>query len=137
MNVSYRSYSEIRSLRSALAAAQKSLAANADAKDTLQALTALEKELGEIQDGTPTVGGLGSVNRDLARVVSMIQSADMRPASSAQETVNSACGALKTNLARWRKINAENLPALNSMLARLNIALLPSVSAAADAQCAR
>jgi photosystem II stability/assembly factor-like uncharacterized protein len=137
MNISYRSYAEIRSLRSALAAAQKTLATNADAKDTLQALTALEKELGEIQDGTPATAGIGSVNRDLARVVSMIQSADMRPAASAQQTVSSACDALKNNLTRWRKINAESLPALNSVLARLNIALLPTVTVAADGLCAK
>src|SRR4029078_11992403 len=110
---------------------------NADAKDTLQALSALEKELVEIQDGTPATSGIGSVSRDLARVVSMIQSADMRPAASAQQTVTGACDALKNNLVRWRKINAEGLPALNSALARLNIALLPTVTIAADAQCAK
>src|ERR1051325_5400449 len=89
MNTSYRSYAEVRSLRTAVAAAQKVVSTNADAKEILGMLATLEKELVEIQGGTPTAGGFGSVNRELARVVSMIQSADMRPAASAQQTVTS------------------------------------------------
>jgi hypothetical protein len=135
MNISYRSYSEVRILRTAVAAGQKIFGANSDAKDILRTLAALEKELVEIQDGTTTTPGFGSVNRDLARVVSMIQGADTRPATSAQETATIACGALKNDLARWRKINAESLPGLNEVLARSKMALLPIVTVAAEAQC--
>jgi hypothetical protein len=135
MNLSYRSYEEIRSLRVALAAAQKIAAANAEAKEASATLEALDKELVEIQDGTPATSGLGSVNRDLARIVAMIQSADIRPSASAQETATIACGALKSNLTRWRKINMESLPALNRVLARFKIAALPTVTIAADQQC--
>lgn len=137
MNLSYRSYTDIQSLRSALAVVRKTLAASADGKDALGTLESLDKQVGEIQDGTAASPGIGSVNRDLARIVSMIQAADIRPGASAQETAIGACAALKNNLASWRKINMENLPAFNSSLARFKIAPLPIVTIAANAQCSQ
>ena len=93
-------------LRTALAAAQKSL----------PAAQALDKELSEIQDGTNAMPGFGAVNRDVARFVTMIQSGDIRPPKSIIENATPSCLALKNDLARWRKVNTETLPALNQIL---------------------
>ncbi|HVS20485.1 MAG TPA: hypothetical protein VHD88_01490 [Pyrinomonadaceae bacterium] len=135
MNISYRSYNDVAALRAALAAAQKSLAANSQAKETTDAAQALEKELGEIQDGTNTAPGFGSVNRDVARFVTMIQSGDLRPAKSIIENAAPSCDALKNDLVRWRKINAETLPALNSLLKQNKLAPLAIVTVAKDPVC--
>src|SRR3989440_5051392 len=116
MNMSYRAYTEVAALRASWVANQKTLAANSSAKELSEAAQALDKELSEIQNGTNTASGFGSVNRDLARFVTMIQSGDMRPAKSATESAALSCRALRDDLARWRKINEETLPAFNRLL---------------------
>src|SRR5438552_19002275 len=121
MNMSYRAYREVASLRAALDATAKKLPGDS------QMLT-LAKELGEIQNGTNAAPGFGSVNRDLARFVTMIQSGDMRPAKSATESAAVSCHALTDDLARWRKINVETLPAFNRLLKEFKLTALMAVS---------
>jgi photosystem II stability/assembly factor-like uncharacterized protein len=135
MATSFSAYNEVVSLRMALAERQNSLVGNSQAKDAVDAATALKKELGEIEDGTNAAPGFGFVNRDLARLMSMIESGDLRPAESAQSTARESCESLKKNLARWRRVNAETLPSLNKLLKPYQLAPLPTVNPAADPQC--
>ena len=128
MNMSYRAYHEVARLRAALDATTKKLPGDS------QTLT-LAKELEEIQNGTNAAPGFGFVNRDLARFVTMIQSGDMRPATSAGESAAVACGALKNDLARWRQINQEKLPNLNALLKQNNIESLRTVTVQDDPRC--
>jgi photosystem II stability/assembly factor-like uncharacterized protein len=135
MNTSYRSFGEVGALRAMVAATQKGLNGNLPAKELSDALQALDKELGEIQEGTNTAPGFGAVNRDVSRFVTMIQSGDIRPARSVIENVAPSCVALKNDLARWRKINSEKVPALNKMLAESKLGVLPIVAVAKDPTC--
>ncbi len=135
MNTSYHSFIEVGALRSMAAATQKGLNGNPQAKELSDALQALDKELGEIQEGTSTAPGFGAVNRDVSRFVTMIQSGDIRPARSVIENVAPSCVALKNDLARWRKINAETLSSLNQMLAQSKLGALPIVTVAKDPTC--
>lgn len=135
MNISYRSYGDVSRLRAALAAAQKSLAGNLTAKNASDAAQALDKELSELQDGTNAAPGFGSVNRDVARFVTMIQSGDIRPAKSIIENATPSCVALQNDLLRWRKINSETLPALNNLLKQHNIVPLIAVTVDKDPAC--
>ena len=99
MNISYRAYHQVSALRAALAAAQK-----IETRDGTQGAQALDKELAELQEGTNAAPGFGAVNRDVTRFVSMIQSADIRPAKSIIENAAPSCVALKNNLGRLRQI---------------------------------
>jgi photosystem II stability/assembly factor-like uncharacterized protein len=138
MDISYNSYKEVHSLRAALVAAvQKSLAGNSQAKEVSDAAPALEKELSEIQAGTNAAPGFGAVNRDLSRFVTMIQSGDMRPAKSALENAATSCSALKNDLLRWRKVNAESLPAMNKLLEQYKLAPLTIASVEKDPLCSQ
>src|SRR5437016_6199545 len=128
MNMSYRAYNEVARWRAALDATTKKLPGDS------QTLT-LAKELEEIQNGTNAAPGFGFVNRDLARFVTMIQSGDLRPATSAGESAAVACGALKNDLARWRQINQEKLPNLNALLKQNNIESLRTVTVQDDPRC--
>ncbi|MDX6405453.1 MAG: hypothetical protein QOH70_2908 [Blastocatellia bacterium] len=132
MNVSYHSYKEVGALRAALVTAQKDLPKDSPVTVALQAL---DKELAEIQDGTNTVPGFGAVNRDVARFVTMIQSGDIRPARSVIENAAPSCVALKNDLARWRKINSETVPALNQVLKQNKLASFPIVNVDKDPRC--
>ncbi|HBB97884.1 MAG TPA: hypothetical protein DC054_21085, partial [Blastocatellia bacterium] len=111
MNISYRAYDDVTKLRAALDDLRKT-----PKSESAELLIALDKELGELQEGTNDAPGFGAVNRDVTRFVTMIQSADIRPAKSIVENVAPSCIALKNDLARWRKINQERLPALNVTL---------------------
>ncbi len=135
MASSYKSYNDIASLRLAMAERQKSLTGKSDAKDVLDPINALAKELVDIEDGTNTSPGFGSINRDLARYLTMIEGGDMRPPQSARENVALSCKALKKHLARWRIINSESLAALNKLLERHKVAALPTITPPADPVC--
>jgi len=65
----------------------------------------------------------------------MIQSGDIRPARSIIENATPSCIALKNDLERWRKINAETLPALNVKLKQLKLASLSISSVDKDPVC--
>ncbi|HMJ26670.1 MAG TPA: hypothetical protein VK475_12605 [Pyrinomonadaceae bacterium] len=134
MNISYHSYNEVGALRSALAAVAKSLTEGSPA---MSAAKAIEKELGEIQEGTNTAPGFGAVNRDVARFVSMIQGSDIRPARSVIENATPSCLALRNDLARWRKLNSETVPALNQILMQQKLTALAIVMADPDPACPR
>ncbi len=136
MNSSYYSFNEVVALRASVAAIQKSMNGNTQAKELSDALPTLDKELGEIQEGTNTAPGFGAVNRDVTRFVTMIQSGDIRPARSVIENAAPSCVALKNDLARWRKINTETLPALNKILAQSKLRPLAIVTVANDPRCA-
>jgi hypothetical protein len=132
MASSYTSYYDVAALAAALAERRKS---KPDVKELTEAIAALEKQLTELSDGTDALRGFGPVNRDLARYLMMTQSGDMRPAQSARENAAAACEALKTNLARWRVVNSDKLPALNKLLQQNNLAAVPIVQPPADPLC--
>jgi hypothetical protein len=107
-----------------------------DAKEIVVALTALEKELNEIQDGKDGEG-VGPINRDLARYMIMIESADAPPAASAKENAAVSCQSLKKALLRWRIVNSERLPDLNKLLEANHLAALRTVVPPADPICSQ
>lgn len=123
MNTSVKTYWDIAALRGALNDRQTKLAAltaAAGANDQLAALRDLgageKSALAQLAEGTNARPGFGSINRDLARYASMIQSGDARPTKSALESVAVLCQALATNLQSWRQINESKLPELNNQL---------------------
>jgi hypothetical protein len=99
MNSSYAAYNWIAITRAIIAESKK----NSTDKAMLDWGQNVEKELAELQEGTSEAPGFGSINRDVTRFVSMIQSADRRPAKSIIENATPSCVALKNNLARLRK----------------------------------
>jgi photosystem II stability/assembly factor-like uncharacterized protein/phage anti-repressor protein len=135
MTTSYDAYFEVEALQSIAAQRQKSLAGNSQAKDVADALTALEKELVEIKDGASGAAGVGTVNRDLARYMAMIESGDTRPPESARNNTVESCDGLGKSMERWRKVNTDSLPVLNKLLAQHGLAGLPVVAPAATPAC--
>ncbi|HEX3558811.1 MAG TPA: hypothetical protein VHU19_06390 [Pyrinomonadaceae bacterium] len=137
MAASYNSYNEVATLRAALSERLKSLSGNPQAVDATAAAAALAKELEEIAEGTsaPPAPGFGSVNRDMSRLITMVESGDMRPAETALSAAGESCESLRKSMARWAKVNAESLPALNKLLRKYNLAPLPASTPAADARC--
>jgi hypothetical protein len=98
MNTSYAVYNWISQVRPMYAAAKQ----KTTDKAMLEWLDKLDKQLADLQEGTSEAPGFGAINRDVTRFVSMIQSADRRPAKSIIENVTPSCIALKNNLTRLR-----------------------------------
>lgn len=120
MKVSFASYNALSTLRMAIAERQREPGANSSAVEAQQ-LKSLEKDLSELLEGTDEAPGFGSVNRDLARYVTMIQGGDIRPPQSAVESATLACRALKNDLIRWRKVS-EGSPSIIDKLSGRNTA---------------
>jgi photosystem II stability/assembly factor-like uncharacterized protein len=99
MNISYAAYNWISQTRPIYAESKKKITDKA----MLDRVQNVEKELAEIQEGTNEAPGFGAINRDVTRFVSMIQTADRRPAKSIIENATPSCIALKNNLARLRQ----------------------------------
>ncbi len=94
-------------------------------KDAVDALQDLDKKITTVEEGNPFAPGIGPVNRDLARILFMIQVGDAAPSDSAQAAIDESCQTLDKNLADWRKLNGDSLPSVNAILGKYNLQPLP------------
>ena len=102
-------------------------AAGEGGKDAADALKDLDRKIESVQEGNLTAPGVGPVNRDLARLLFMVQVGDGAPSDSAQAAINESCQTLEKNFAAWRKLQAESLPSVNALLGKYNLQPLPVV----------
>ena len=150
---SYDGYNRLAAVRATLAGRLESIgSSNGDrskeadrvkgardksAGDEAAALRAFETRLNAVQNGTPAAPGLGLVNRELARLFGMVESADARPSASLRDVSRSWCDALTKAVESWRRLNARDLPALNATLARLKRPALEAATVPDAPSCAR
>jgi photosystem II stability/assembly factor-like uncharacterized protein len=135
MKVSYDAYQQVEKVRKQLAEQMKSLAGE-ELKEPKEAASALDKKLEAVGKGTKAAPGLGPTNRDLARLMFSVESADAAPAETVRSAVQQSCEALSKSLASWRQINEEDLRRLNSMLNANHQASLP-VAAVEPSGCGK
>jgi hypothetical protein len=135
MQASYNAYNEYSALQTTITLQQTTLKDNSQAKELLDALTKLQKSASDVAEGSGEAPGIGPMNRDLSRYFVMIESADMRPAASAQKASHDACAALQKNLAAWRRINEESIPAVNKQLQEIHLSPLPLAGRVPNLAC--
>ncbi len=135
--VTYDSYSSLKELRASVAARMKGLTDGKAAKNVIIAVQAFDKKLDAVQNGTNAAPGVGLANRDLARYYMMLTSGDARPAERLRAAVAESCQGLSNALGSWRNLNATDLPALNTVLAKSKQAPFASVSVPATPSCAQ
>ena len=114
MKSSFDAFHQIDALRKALDEQLKATAAPDD--KTKQAADALTKKIDAIEKGTRTAPGFGPVNRDLARLIYSVESADMRPADTVKSAIEQNCTVLDKNLTQWQQLNQQDVPAFNGLL---------------------
>jgi photosystem II stability/assembly factor-like uncharacterized protein len=132
----YDGYSWLKDLRVTMAARANALKSTSNAEDATSALEVLIKRVDAVQNGTAAAPGLGLVNRDMARLYSMLVSGDARPPERLRASVAESCQALTAALESWRRLNATDLPAVNTALTRLNLAPFLAGSVPAAPSCA-
>jgi len=124
MKSTYDAYHQVAALRKALTDAQKALTGRA-AEKAKPAAEALTKKLDAIEKGTRTAPGFGPVNRELARLIYSVESADIRPTESVRSAVQQNCSSLEKDITQWQQLNQQDVPAFNAMLAKAKAPALP------------
>jgi photosystem II stability/assembly factor-like uncharacterized protein len=122
---SYEAYNAAAALRAAISERQKALFANASTKDAADAVKDLDGQIEAVQQGNPRSPGVGPVNRDLARILFMIEVGDGAPSDSAQAAIDDSCRALDKDLAAWQKLERNFVPSVNALLGKYNLPPLP------------
>jgi hypothetical protein len=125
MAATYIGYQYFKSLKKAIADARTSLAENKDATGQLDGLA---KQVADVADGTATELGIGPLNRELARLSTMIESGDSRPAAVLQSGVDQSCQELSKRLAQWKGLQSEIANA-NATLQKNGQPTLPTMAA--------
>jgi photosystem II stability/assembly factor-like uncharacterized protein len=102
-------------------------------KDAADALKDLDKKIAAVQEGNFMAPGVGPVNRDLARILFMVQVGDGAPSDSAQAAIDESCQTLEKDLAGWHKLQTDSLPSVNALLGKYALQPLPVPSSSASA----
>jgi hypothetical protein len=127
MKSTFEAFHQIDDLRKALDERQKAMS-GADAEKAKPVADALSKKLDTVEKGTRSAPGVGPVNRDLARLIFSVESADMPPADTVKAAVQQNCDALDKDLAQWQQVNQQDVATFNGFLATAKLAALPVAS---------
>jgi photosystem II stability/assembly factor-like uncharacterized protein len=134
MKASTAAFYQVADLRKALAQRTDALK-QSESKETKDAVVDFEKKIDAIDKGTRHAPGFGPVNRDLARIIFSVESADLRPADTVQSAAQQTCAALDNDLANWRHLTEQDLAALNAVLAANKQAPLPVLTGVGGRGC--
>jgi len=137
LSASFDGYNALAKTRAVLADDLKASASAGDKTDAASTLQALDKRLEAVQSGTVEAPGVGPVNREMARLFSMVESADVRPADALENASAAWCASLGRALDAWRQLNGPELTAANAVLARLQRPALAIPPAPPMPACAR
>jgi photosystem II stability/assembly factor-like uncharacterized protein len=126
---SYEAYNAAAALRAAITDRQKALLANTSAKEAAGAVKDLDSQIEAVQQGDMRDPGMGPVNRDLARILFMVEVGDGAPSDSAQAAIDDSLKSLEKDLADWQKLERNFVPSVNALLSKYNLQPLPLGSA--------
>ena len=130
MNESYEALRQVQSLRAQLkdrSGVSKPLPPN-----LLDSIHALDKQAVELEGGAQSAffgvpssakppENLSALNQHFATILSVADSADAAPTTQAATVYHELEGALDNLLARWRKIQESDIPALNASLKKAGL----------------
>ena len=120
LSASYDGYTRLADLRVEIADDTKAVGAAKDSTTATTALAVFEKQIEHVQNGTTEAPGLGTVNREMARLFSMVESADVRPTEPLAAAAAAWCGSLDKAYAGWEALKGVELSAANAALAALH-----------------
>ena len=128
MSATYDAYDQVTSLRASIAERLKSVGNAADLTSAADALKALDSHAEKLEDGTPEDMGFGPINRELARLSTMVESGDARPAALLLDGVDKACEQLPRKLKDWETLNRNEIVGVNTLLSKSGFPILPAKS---------
>jgi photosystem II stability/assembly factor-like uncharacterized protein len=119
MAETYEKYNEVTGIKKTVVERQKTLLQNTAAKDVGDALKAFAKDLDSFETGTDQAPGFGTLNRELTRLVTMVEEGDALPSASIMAASQENLGSLEKVRAQWQRVKAERLPSVNSLLQKV------------------
>jgi hypothetical protein len=140
MNKSFAALAQVRSVRAQL----KERAAKAGKGAVAEAIAALDKQAGELEGGTQSrffglppgakqPESFSSLNQHFGGILGVADSADAAPTTQATAVFKELNAALEQLMARWAKIQQQDIPALNGELKKAGLAAVdPSKTSAAE-----
>ena len=134
MSATFDAVNELKMLRAQVKERQTELAKNSQAQNAAEQLKKLDKSIDDIETGTPTALGLGSLNRELARLATMIESGDAKPAAELQNGVDQSCQQTAKRLSQWGELTAA-VNSANTDLEQLRQQALKFGNAPATPRC--
>lgn len=129
LKASYDAFYAAGTVVTAVAERLKALEGNAEAKSASDALKDLGKNIQAVMGGAKMLPGVGPVNRDLSRIMFMVETGDGAPTDSARAAIEESCADLNGALSQWREINAQTVPQVNALLEKYKLAPLPAAAA--------
>jgi hypothetical protein len=115
MKASSDAFYEVAELRKAFEQRKDTLK-QSETKETKESIAEFEKKIDAVDKGTKRAPGFGPVNRDLARIIFSLESADMRPADTVRSAAEQSCEALDKAFINWQHLNQDELAAFNTFL---------------------
>jgi photosystem II stability/assembly factor-like uncharacterized protein len=109
-------YNEVSAIEKTVEERKKALDHNTGAKDASDALQAFAKNLDSFETGTDEAPGFGVLNREIARLATMVEEGDARPSASIVSAAEENFASLQKVQAQWQKIKAERVASLNGLL---------------------
>jgi photosystem II stability/assembly factor-like uncharacterized protein len=112
MKSSYDAFEKVRALHKALTENKKPQAG--EAKTQLDKTEPMEKKFESLEKGTKQAPGFGPINRDLGRLISSVESADIGPTQAVRSAVQQLCDDLDKDLQEFHHLNLQDVPALDT-----------------------
>lgn len=102
-------------------------------KELTDSLSNAEKQVDSLQSGAGEAPGFGTINRDAARYLVMVQGGDIAPTESVRKLYQSTCEAFGKDLTATAKFASETIPAVNKQFEAEKLAPLTFTPPAAQA----
>lgn len=134
MSATYDSVESLKKLGAQIKERETALASNSQAQSTIAQLQELNKTVDDLENGALPNLGLGSLNRELARLATEIESGDAKPAAELQNGVDQSCTQTQNRLAQWKDV-ASSVASLESSLTKLGQPALSLDNAPTTPQC--
>jgi hypothetical protein len=112
MKSSYDAFEKLRTLHKAVTKDKKPQAGQAKAQH--EEMDRLEKKFESLEKGTKQAPGFGPINRDLGRLISSVESADIAPTQAVRSAVQQLCDDLDKGLQEFHSLNLQDVPALDT-----------------------
>jgi photosystem II stability/assembly factor-like uncharacterized protein len=115
-------------LRIAVEEREKKLEGNSGAREARDALKDVSAKIDTVEGGRAAADGLGPANRELARILFMVEAGDAAPSDSAKEAAADSCAEVNKAMSQWQDLNAVTLPGVNAQLRKFQLEPLPTAA---------
>jgi len=121
MGESYAAYTVLQVLHTQLAALKSHLMGETAKAKLLQSVNDLDQQVTMLADKPKEQGSFSAINRGLTDLATQVDDGDRMPPASYYATFKTYMGYADTALVRWKRLQSNEIPALNAQLKNLGM----------------